>query len=77
MRPSSSSQITEAIRRYGVAGGMADIFVVRIGPNDLKEEAVEAAMREVVSGDIVPVNELEHVTDWASIKKVYSSSWIV
>jgi len=53
---------------------MADIFVVRIGPNDLTHEAVEAAMKEVVSGDIVPVNELEHVTDWASIKKVYPSS---
>jgi len=33
--------------------------------------AVEVKMKEVIDGTLEPLAELENVTDWSSIKKVY------
>ncbi|PPQ73107.1 hypothetical protein CVT26_014728 [Gymnopilus dilepis] len=63
--------ITEAIRRYGVSEGTADVLVVRIDSPDLSSSTVEQKMKEAVKGDIVPLSELSQVTDWATIKKYH------
>ncbi|CAA7269210.1 unnamed protein product [Cyclocybe aegerita] len=62
--------ITEAIRRYGVSGENNDIFVVRVGSLELAP-TVESKMKAVVTGTIVPEAELQHITDWPSIKKYH------
>ncbi|KAF9563355.1 CGI-121-domain-containing protein [Agrocybe pediades] len=63
--------ITEAIRRYGVSENNTDVLVVRIGSQDLVPSVVEERMKEVVSGNLVPLSELQDVTDWSSVKKYY------
>ena len=61
------AQITEAIRRYGVADTTTSLIVVRIGPSDLSN--VEQSINAVVSGKLSPLEELSTITDWASVKK--------
>ncbi|KIM42761.1 hypothetical protein M413DRAFT_18501 [Hebeloma cylindrosporum] len=63
--------ITEAIRRYGVSGTNTDVFVVRVDSPELSSELVEEKMKLEVSGNVVPIAELESVTDWASVKKYH------
>ncbi|KDR74363.1 hypothetical protein GALMADRAFT_250235 [Galerina marginata CBS 339.88] len=63
--------ITEAIRRYGVSETNTDVFVIRIDSPDLDASTVQEKMKEVISGNIVPISELADITDWASIKKYY------
>jgi len=43
---------------------------VRVDSPELSLEIVEEKMKSAVSGNIVPISELESVTDWASVKKV-------
>jgi hypothetical protein len=43
---------------------------VRVDSPELPSEIVEGKMKSAVSGNIVPITELESVTDWASVKKV-------
>ncbi|KAF8806962.1 CGI-121-domain-containing protein [Phlegmacium glaucopus] len=63
--------ITEAIRRYGISKGNVDVIVVKIGSSELSPAAVEGNMKEVIDGTIVPLLELENVTDWSSVKKYH------
>lgn len=63
-------QITEAIRRYGVADATKSLIVVRICSPDLDREDVKGQMQKVVEGTLVSLEELSNITDWASIKKV-------
>ncbi|KAF8960249.1 kinase binding protein CGI-121-domain-containing protein [Flammula alnicola] len=63
--------ITEAIRRYGVSETNADVLVVRIDSPDLSPEAVQQKMKDAVIGTVVPLSELESITDWASVKKYH------
>ena len=78
------TQITEAIRRYGVSDNTSALFVVRIGGPGVSLVDIQDKMNAVVSGTLVPISILETVTDWSSIKKVrhghdacreYSSAW--
>jgi EKC/KEOPS complex subunit CGI121/TPRKB len=64
------TQITEAIRRYGVSDTTSALFVVRIGGPDVSTSNIQDKMNVVVSGTVVPISVLETVTDWSSIKKV-------
>ncbi|KAI0706891.1 CGI-121-domain-containing protein [Cerioporus squamosus] len=64
-----TNNITEAIRRYGVADTTTALIVVRICSPEL--ENVEQRMRAVVSGTLSPLNALTDITDWASVKKYY------
>ena len=43
---------------------------MRVDSPELSSEIVEERMKSAVSGIIVPITELESVTDWASVKKV-------
>jgi EKC/KEOPS complex subunit CGI121/TPRKB len=61
-------QISEAIRRYGVADTSTNVLVVRITSPELQD--VGARMLSVVSGTISPLEDLAGITDWASIRKV-------
>jgi EKC/KEOPS complex subunit CGI121/TPRKB len=64
-------QITEAIRRYGVSVGTSDLLLVRVDSPQLSATDVEGKMRQVVKGDWVSLSELENITDWSTIKKVF------
>ncbi|KAI0637580.1 CGI-121-domain-containing protein [Trametes polyzona] len=64
-----TNNITEAIRRYGVADATTSLFVVRISPPDL--DNVEKRMSSVVEGTLVPLDHLTRITNWASVKKYY------
>ncbi|KAI0352537.1 CGI-121-domain-containing protein [Trametes cingulata] len=64
-----TNNITEAIRRYGVADATASLIVVRISSPELNN--VEQLMGSVVDGTLTPLNELARITDWASVKKYY------
>ncbi|EIW62280.1 CGI-121-domain-containing protein [Trametes versicolor FP-101664 SS1] len=66
-----TNNITEAIRRYGVADATKSLIVVRICSPDLDREDVKGQMQKVVEGTLVSLEELSNITDWASIKKYY------
>lgn len=70
-------QITEAIRRYGVADATKSLIVVRICSPDLDREDVKGQMQKVVEGTLVSLDELSDITDWASIKKVHKPSSVL
>ena len=63
-------KITEAIRRYGVSDLTSALFIVRIGGPEISPSRVQEGMDAVVSGTLVPINELREVTNWFTIKKV-------
>lgn len=62
-------QITEALRRFGVSDTSRSLLVVSIGP-PMDASVVEKAMKDVVEGDLVPLENLKAITDWSSIRKV-------
>ncbi|KAI9059004.1 CGI-121-domain-containing protein [Trametes sanguinea] len=64
-----TNNITEAIRRYGVADATTSLIVVRIASPDL--DNVQQSMSAIVEGTITPLDQLAQITDWASIKKYY------
>ncbi|KAI0640525.1 CGI-121-domain-containing protein [Trametes meyenii] len=64
-----TNNITEAIRRYGVADATTSLIVVRITSPGL--DNVEERMGAVVDGTLSSLGQLADITDWASIKKYY------
>lgn len=71
-------QITEALRRFGVSDTSRSLLVVSIGPPS-DASVVEKAIKDVVEGDLVPLENLKDITDWSSIRKVcyiYALSFI-
>ena len=65
-----STQISEAMRRYGISDTTTALFVVRISSPDVPGSEIQEKMNAAVSGTLVPITTLKTVTDWASIKKV-------
>ncbi|KAI5119627.1 hypothetical protein M0805_007891 [Coniferiporia weirii] len=65
-----TNNITEALRRFGVSDSSASLFVVRIG-SDTDSNEVLSSMKVVVDGVLVPLNALDGITDWVSVKKYY------
>lgn len=62
-------QITEALRRFGVSDTSRSLLVVSIGP-PTDASVVEKAIKDVVEGDLVPLENLKDITDWSAIRKV-------
>ncbi|KAH9956799.1 CGI-121-domain-containing protein [Russula dissimulans] len=62
-----SNNITEALRRYGVSDDSTALLVIRIHP--LETSDVKSRMCAVVEGTLVPISELEGLTDWIAVKK--------
>jgi hypothetical protein len=44
--------------------------VVRIGPSGVGRSDVEQQMKDVVAGELSPLETLDAVTDWALVSKV-------
>ncbi|KLO17509.1 CGI-121-domain-containing protein [Schizopora paradoxa] len=65
-----TSNITEALRRFGVNDNSSTLLVVRVVKSSENLD-VEKNMKEVVQGNLVPLSELENVTDWSLISKYY------
>ncbi|THG93396.1 hypothetical protein EW026_g7828 [Hermanssonia centrifuga] len=58
--------ISEAIRRYGVSDDSTAVFVVRIANSTTD---AKTKMQSVVKGDLVPISDLQNITDWGNVKK--------
>ncbi|KAF8632428.1 hypothetical protein AX17_004869 [Amanita inopinata Kibby_2008] len=66
-----TNNITEAIRRYGVSDDLTSLLVVHICGPDLTQAEAQAKMSQVVPGTIVPLNALETITDWTTVKRYH------
>lgn len=63
------TQITEAIRRYGVSKTSKSLIVVQITDSSTSSSNVEIKMKKVIDGTVVSFSELPTVTDWNRVKK--------
>ncbi|KAG8768563.1 hypothetical protein FRC15_005085 [Serendipita sp. 397] len=68
------NNISEAIRRFGVADASTSLIVVRVFKSDSTEPTQEtdkvlASMQKVLEGKLGSLDTLP--TDWATIKKIY------
>ncbi|TFK64722.1 CGI-121-domain-containing protein [Pluteus cervinus] len=66
-----TNNITEALRRYGNSDTSTTLLVVRVGGMDVPAETVLKQMNEVAIGDVQPLDTLEALTDWSSVKKYH------
>ncbi|KAL5488403.1 hypothetical protein ACEPAI_6521 [Sanghuangporus weigelae] len=66
-----TNNITEALRRFGVSDNSNSLLVVRVGQQAVPASEVESQMKSVVEGDLVPIETLSDITDWAAVKKYY------
>jgi len=80
---SPGNNITDALRRFGLSASSKSVLVLHICPipspsassNDQNVPSnVEARMRSVVQGQLMPLDMLKSVVDWAAIRKVYKLS---
>ncbi|KZT61741.1 CGI-121-domain-containing protein [Calocera cornea HHB12733] len=77
---SPGRNITDALRYFGLSGKSKSLLVLHICPTAAQDAApddpqlaanVEARMRDVIQGQLVPLDTLISVTDWPAIRKVY------
>ncbi|KAL9712380.1 hypothetical protein Ac2012v2_003617 [Leucoagaricus gongylophorus] len=66
---SPTNSITETIRWYGVSDTTKSLLVVRIDGGSAAPGVIESRIREIVQGELVPLSQLQEVTDWSMIKK--------
>ncbi|KAF4574507.1 hypothetical protein EYR36_005849 [Pleurotus pulmonarius] len=66
-----TNNITEALRRYGVSDTTTTLLVVRIDGPDLQPEQIKRDIDAIVSGEILPLDQLQDITDWHTVKKHY------
>jgi len=68
---SLGTNITDSIRRHGIANDSKRVLVVRIGGSQSAEEVWEG-MKALVEGDITNLGELDEGTgvDWGRVDKV-------
>ncbi|KAL5527021.1 hypothetical protein ACEPAG_5812 [Sanghuangporus baumii] len=66
-----TNNITEALRRFGVSDNSNSLLVVRVGHQAVPASEVESQMKSVVEGDLVPIEALSDITDWAAVRKYY------
>ncbi|EJF55777.1 CGI-121-domain-containing protein [Dichomitus squalens LYAD-421 SS1] len=64
-----TNNISEAIRRYGVADSTTSLIVVRISSPHLSN--VQELMSRVVTGTLSPLEDLSNITDWTTVKKYH------
>ncbi|KAF3069279.1 EKC/KEOPS complex subunit [Trichoderma lentiforme] len=76
---SSSSNIADAYRRFGVSPSTTDLFVVKIvfptdtNPEPASAEAISKHLTDNVEGDAVPATDdtIETITDVRAVRKSY------
>ncbi|KAL5530779.1 hypothetical protein ACEPAF_7037 [Sanghuangporus sanghuang] len=66
-----TNNITEALRRFGVSDNSNSLLVVRVGQQAVPVSEIESQMKSVVEGDLVSIETLSDITDWAAVKKYY------
>ncbi|KAF7433549.1 hypothetical protein PC9H_005507 [Pleurotus ostreatus] len=66
-----TNNITEALRRYGVSDTTRSLLVVRIDGPDLPAERAKKDMDAIISGETVPLDKLQDITEWNTVKKHY------
>ncbi|KAJ3415156.1 hypothetical protein HDV05_005436 [Chytridiales sp. JEL 0842] len=67
---SPSTNISEAMKLFGVSDKMKAILVVVLGGKEVPSESFEKLER-AIKGSIVPIEDLEKLTDWEGMQKVY------
>ncbi|KAL7783782.1 kinase binding protein CGI-121 domain-containing protein [Trichoderma afarasin] len=76
---SSSNNIADAYRRFGVSPSTTDLFVVKIvfptdtNPEPASAEAISKHLTDNVEGDAVPATDdtIERITDVRAVRKSY------
>lgn len=79
VRTTNKSQISDAIRRFGVNDKTTILLVVRLHsglPNAESKESILAAMQAAVEGELLPLSSLPDFTDWTAVKKVQPVAFI-
>ncbi|TCD69193.1 hypothetical protein EIP91_008489 [Steccherinum ochraceum] len=66
---SPSTNITDAIRRYGVSDTTESLILVRIGAQG--GTSVETQMASIVKGDLSSLESLPDIADWTLIRKYH------
>jgi len=69
-----SSNISDAIRRFGVNDKTTTLLVVKVTsglPSEEFKKSTLAAMQAAVEGELLPLSSLPDFTDWVAIKKLY------
>jgi EKC/KEOPS complex subunit CGI121/TPRKB len=68
---STGTNITDSIRRHGIANDSSRVLIIRLG-GDAPAEEVWDGMKVLVQGDVVDLGQLDEGTgvDWARVDKV-------
>ena len=69
----NKSQISDAIRRFGVSDKTTVLLVVKIHSglqDDESKKSILAAMQAAVEGELISLSSLSDFTDWTAVKKV-------
>ncbi|KAI9484251.1 MAG: kinase binding protein CGI-121-domain-containing protein [Benjaminiella poitrasii] len=64
------NNIGKIFRTFGISDDTSNIIAVRVG--DSKEKA-ETFMRENIQGDLVPLDNLTHITNLKEVEKAYQT----
>lgn len=75
----NKSQISDAIRRFGVSDKTTVLLVVKIHSGLLDKgsrKSILAAMQAVVEGELVSLSSLPDFTNWTAVKKVQRVGFI-
>jgi len=79
-RTINKSQISDAIRRFGVSDGATVLLVVKVHsglPDEESKKSILAAMQAAVEGELLPLSSLSDFTDWTAVKKVQLVGFIL
>ena len=72
-RTTNKSQISDAIRRFGVNDKTTILSVVKVHsgvPDEESKKSILAAMQAAVKGELLPLSSLPDFTDWIAVEKV-------
>lgn len=67
---SPNNNITDSIRRHGLADSTTELIVVRVGSDEVGQATVWRRIEAVVRGELVPLAEVQGGVDWARVDKV-------
>ncbi|KAI0077604.1 CGI-121-domain-containing protein [Panus rudis PR-1116 ss-1] len=65
-----TNNISEAIRRYGIAANASNVLVVKVSSRS-DSSAVLQGINDVLSGQVTPLSHLQSISDWPKIRKYH------
>ncbi|WWC60389.1 uncharacterized protein I303_102961 [Kwoniella dejecticola CBS 10117] len=71
---SPNNNITDSIRRHGISDKTTNLVIVKITDGQQTPENVYSSIMNIVEGELVNLDKIEEVTDWAKVDKIYKLS---